>query len=318
MATATTKSPFVIKNYKEDIHNDWCPGCGDFGAVTALQMALAKLQIPPHKIAVVSGIGCAGKTSHYMGTYGFHTLHGRVLPSITGMKLANPSNTIIGVGGDGDAYAIGGGHYLNGGRRNLDITYLIFNNNIYALTKGQGSPTIGKGEKTKSMAEPSIMNPINPMALGLASGYTFMARGYALDVKYLAGIILQAIQHRGSAVVDILQTCPTYNDLHTKTWYEGKKPGQDGQSPLYRLGEDYDPVVHNPDDKAEIAQKKAQAMIKSEEVGRIAIGVYYKVDMPTYEDYLIEKGQLDPAKPPAENPAIFQRDITSLLESLMA
>ena len=316
MATATTTQLYNIKSYKEDIHNDWCPGCGDFGIVTALQMALAKLQIPPHKVATVSGIGCAGKTPHYMGSYSFHTLHGRILPSVTGLKLANPTLTIIGTGGDGDAYAIGGGHYLNGGRRNLDFTYLIFNNNIYALTKGQGSPTIGKGEKTKSMLEASIMNPINPVALGLACGYTFVARGYALDVKNLANIIAQAIEHRGSSLLDILQTCPTYNDLHTKTWYEGKKPGQDGKSPLYRLPDDYDPLVHDPDNPDEVVQKKNQAILRAHEVGRIATGVYYKCDIPTLEDYMVKKGRLNRDKPSAENPDIFNRDITPLLAAM--
>ena len=316
MATATTKQLFNIKSYKENIHNDWCPGCGDFGIVTALQMALTKLQIPPHKVVVVSGIGCAAKTPHYMGTYGFHTLHGRIVPSVTGLKMANPTLTIIGTGGDGDAYAIGGGHYLNGGRRNLDFTYLIFNNNVYALTKGQGSPTLGKGEKTKSMPEPSIMNAINPVTLGLACGYTFVARGYALDVKNLADIIVQAIQHRGSSLVDILQTCPAYNDLHTKTWYEGKKPGQDGKSPLYRLEEDYDPVVKDSDNPEEVAQKKVQAIMKAHEVGRIATGVYYKCEMPTLEDYMVEQGRMSRATPPAENPANFTRDISPLLAAM--
>lgn len=316
MATATSEQLLTIRDYKEDVHNDWCPGCGDFGIVTALQMALAKLQIPPHKTTIVSGIGCAAKTPHYMSTYGFHTLHGRILPALTGFKLANPTVTVIGTGGDGDAYAIGGGHFLSGGRRNLDITYLVYNNNVYALTKGQGSPTIGKGQKTKSMSEASIMNAISPVALGIACGYTFLARGYALDVKKLSGIIAQAIEHRGSALVDILQTCPTYNDLHTKTWYEGKKPGQEGQSPLYNLGEDYDPVVHYPDDPEEVIRKKNQAIAKASEAGRIGVGVYYKCEIPTLEDYLVRAGSLNREKPPAENPGIFTRDIGPLLAAL--
>src|SRR5437899_159421 len=252
-------------DYKAEIHNDWCPGCGDFGILTAVQMALAKLQIPPHRTAVVSGIGCAGKAPHYMHTYAFHTLHGRVMPSVTALKLANHDLTVIGVGGDGDAYGIGAGHFVNGGRRNLDITYCVFNNDVYALTKGQASPTIAKGQKTKSMPEEAIMDAINPILLGLACGYTFVARGYALDAKYLAELIVQGIQHRGSALIDIYQTCPTYNDLHTKSYYS---EAVNGQPRLYRLEDtDYDPVVHNPNDPAEIAQKKAQALLKSQETG---------------------------------------------------
>lgn len=313
MAT-TTVPQLTVKSFKSDVHNDWCPGCGDFGIVTALQMALAKLQVAPHNVAVVSGIGCSGKTPHYMGTYGFHTLHGRVLPSVTGLKLANHRLTVIGVGGDGDGYGIGVGHFVSGGRRNLDFTYLVFNNDVYALTKGQASPTIEKGKKTKSMPESSITEAINPVALALASGYTFIARGYALDVKHLANLIAQGIQHRGSSLIDIFQTCPTYNDLHSKSWYEGK---DSGQSRLVKLDEtDYDPVVHDPGDRNEVAQKKAQALLRSEvSDGRLPIGVFYKVEVPTYEDYLREKGVLG-QQPQATLDAVFARDIQPLLDAL--
>ncbi|MGH9789033.1 MAG: thiamine pyrophosphate-dependent enzyme, partial [Candidatus Acidiferrales bacterium] len=248
--------------------------------------------------------------------YAFHTLHGRAMPSVTGMKLANPSLTVIGVGGDGDAYGIGAGHFVNGGRRNLDITYVVFNNDVYALTKGQASPTIAKGSKTKSMAEESIMEALNPVALALACGYTFVARGYALDVKYLSELIAQGIQHRGSTLIDVLQTCPTYNDLHSKSWYEGKKQGQT-QSPLYRLDQtDYDPVVRDPSSRAEIAQKKAQAILKSEESERLGIGVFYKCETTTYEDFLEKKGRIRRDQPLAEREDIYQRDVTPLLDAL--
>src|SRR3989304_1611908 len=185
MATTTTKFEFKIKDYKADIHNGWCPGCGDFGILTAIQTALMKLQRLPHKVAVVSGIGCSGKTPHYMQTYAFHTLHGRVMPSVTGLKLANPSLTVTGVGGDGDAYGIGAGHFVNGGPPNPALTSGGSNNDAHAP----------------------------PKALARACGYTFVARGYALDVKYLSELIAQGIQHRGSTLIDVLQTCPTYNDL---------------------------------------------------------------------------------------------------------
>lgn len=304
----------TAKDYKTELHNDWCPGCGDFGIVTAIQMALAKLQIPPHEVALVSGIGCSGKTPHYLHTYGFHTLHGRVMPSLTGLKLANHKLTVIGVGGDGDGYGIGAGHFVNGGRRNLDMTYIIFNNDVYALTKGQASPTIKKGMKTKSMSAESIMDALNPVALALACGYTFVARGYALDVKHLAELIAQGIRHRGSSLIDVFQTCPTYNDLHSKNWYEGKDIGQ---SRLVKLEEtDYDPVVHNPTDPKEVAQKKAQALLKSEEDSdRLPIGVFYKIEVPTYEDYLLRKGILT-AEPQATLNTIWERNITPLLEAL--
>lgn len=317
MAITTAKVEYKIEDYKADIHNDWCPGCGDFGILAALQMALAKLQIPPYRVAIVSGIGCSSKLPHYMQTYVFHTLHGRIMPAMTGLKLANHTLTVIGVGGDGDAYGIGAGHFVNGGRRNLDITYIVCNNNVYALTKGQASPTIPKGQKTKSMTAAAITEAINPVALALACGYTFVARGYALDVKYLADLIAQGIQHKGSALIDVLQTCPTYNDLYSKAWYEGKKPEQAGWSPLFRLDHtDYDPLVHDPSNRAEIAHKKAQAILKSEEGDRLALGLFYKCEVPTYEDYLEKKGQLRRDKPPAENPDLFRRNLTPLLDAL--
>src|SRR5579875_665140 len=133
------------RDYKSDAHINWCPGCGDFGIVTAVQMALAELQLPPHRVAVFSGIGCSGKTPHYIHAYGYHTLHGRVLPVATGAKLSNKDLTVLALGGDGDGYGIGSGYFVNAGRRNVDLTYVVFNNSVYGLTKGQGSPTLRKG-----------------------------------------------------------------------------------------------------------------------------------------------------------------------------
>ncbi|HVB34299.1 MAG TPA: thiamine pyrophosphate-dependent enzyme [Patescibacteria group bacterium] len=315
MGTATELNPYTAQDYRADIHNDWCPGCGDFGILSAIQMALAKLQVAPHRAAVVSGIGCSGKTSHYMNTYAFHTLHGRVMPCVTALKLANHDLTVLGVGGDGDAYGIGAGHFVNGGRRNLDITYVVFNNDIYALTKGQASPTIAKGEKTKSMSEESIMESLNPIQLALACGYTFVARAYALDIKHLVEVVSQAIEHRGSSLIDVLQTCPTYNDLHSKSWYAGQVGGQPR---LFKLDETgYDPIVHNPADLTEVTQKKAQALLKSQDSsGRIALGVYYKNEVPTYGDFLKEKITALADKPLVELD-LYHRDITPNLRGLM-
>ena len=232
MATAAAR--LTVKDFRSDAHNNWCPGCGDFGILTAIQSSLARLRIPPHRVAVFSGIGCSGKTPHYIRTYGFHTLHGRVLPVATGAKVANRDLTVLAVGGDGDGYGIGAGYFVNAGRRNLDITYIVFNNGVYGLTKGQAAPTLAKGLKTKSMPEPALQDGVNPIALAVGAGYTFIARGYALDVKSLSALIADAIQHPGSAFIDVLQTCPTYNDLHTKEWYTQ-------QNRLYQLSEtDYD------------------------------------------------------------------------------
>src|SRR3979409_2517682 len=192
---------FTIKDYKSDLHNDWCPGCGDFGILTGVQMALAQLNLDPDKVACFSGIGCSGKTPHYVKAYGFHTLHGRVLPVATGGRLVNSAGTVPAMGGDGGGDGIGAGYFVNSGRRNLDFTYIVHNNNVYGLTKGQASPTLSRGKKTKSMPESAIQDGINPIAMAVAAGYTFIARAYALEPKYLAGIIAKAIEHKGSALV---------------------------------------------------------------------------------------------------------------------
>src|SRR5581483_10263038 len=246
------------------------------------------LKIPPHQVAVFSGIGCSGKTPHYINAYGFHTLHGRALPTATGAKLANLDLTVLAVGGDGDGYGIGSGYFVNAGRRNLDFTYIVFNNAVYGLTNGQASPTLGKGIKTKSLPEETILEGINPIALAVGAGYSFIARGYALDVRYLSNLIAAAIKHKGSSFIDVLQTCPTYNDLYTKEWYQGAR---DSQPRLYKLEEHgYDPVVRDASNQEEIIAKKLQAIGKSYEWGeRIPLGIYYQAHLPTYEQEAIER-----------------------------
>lgn len=289
--------------------------CGDFGILTGIQMALAKLQLDPDKVACFSGIGCSGKTPHYINAYGFHTLHGRVLPVATGGRLANTGITVIALGGDGDGYGIGAGYFVNTGRRNLDFTYLVHNNNVYGLTKGQASPTLAKGKRTKSMPEQAIQDGINPIAMAVAAGYTFIARAYALEPKYTADIIARAIQHKGSALVDVLQTCPTYNDLYTKEWYEGADLPEK-TSRLYKLEDrGYDGRVHEPTDAEEIVAKKAAAVARSYEREPIPIGVYYEVELPTYEDEINKRIPSLKDTPLAEMDT-FARDVTPLLEAM--
>jgi 2-oxoglutarate ferredoxin oxidoreductase subunit beta len=279
---------FKPRDYKSDAHINWCPGCGDYGIINAVQMALAELQIPPHKVAVFSGIGCSGKSPHYVQAYGFHTLHGRVLPVATGAKLSNKDLTVLALGGDGDGYGIGAGYFVNAGRRNVDLTYIVFDNSVYGLTKGQASPTLRKGLKTKSMPEKAIQDGVNPLALAVSSGYTFVARGFALDVRHLCSLIVAAVRHRGSAFIDVLQTCPTYNDLYTAEWYAHTASGQPR---LYRLDQEgYDGRVHDPSNADEIVAKKMQAIAKSYEWGeRIPVGIYYQIELPTFEDELAER-----------------------------
>jgi 2-oxoglutarate ferredoxin oxidoreductase subunit beta len=306
-----------LKDFRTKVHNDWCPGCGDFGILNAIQMALFELKLEPHQVAIFSGIGCSGKTPHFVNTYGFHTLHGRSLPIATGAKLANPALTVVAVGGDGDGYGIGAGHFLGTGRRNLDFTYVVHNNGVYGLTKGQASPTLPKGLRTKSMPAPAIVQGVNPLATAIAAGYTFVARSYALDVRHLKEIIKAAILHKGSALVDVLQTCPTYNDINTKEWYAGSDLATKAPR-LYKLEEkEYDGNVKDPTNTNEVNEKKGQAIIRSFEWGdTIPIGLFYKIEQPTFEDMLADRM---PAykEVPLVKQDVFHRDVSPLFESLV-
>jgi 2-oxoglutarate ferredoxin oxidoreductase subunit beta len=305
-----------LKDFRTKVHNDWCPGCGDFGILNAVQMALFELKLEPHEVAIFSGIGCSGKTPHFVNTYGFHTLHGRVLPIATGAKLANTALTVVAVGGDGDGYGIGAGHFVNTGRRNLDFTYVVHNNGVYGLTKGQASPTLVKGLRTKSMPAPAIVEGINPLAMAISAGYTFVARSYALDVRHLKETLKAAVLHKGSALVDVLQTCPTYNDINTKEWYAGTDLSAKAPR-LYRLEDTgYDGNVKDPSNSDEVNQKKGEAITRSFEWGeKIPIGLFYRIEQPTFEDMLANRM---PAykEVPLIKQDVYHRDVTQLLESL--
>jgi 2-oxoglutarate ferredoxin oxidoreductase subunit beta len=283
---------------------DWCPGCGDFGITSALQMALAELGLEPHQVVVVSGVGNASKTPHFVNANGVHTLHGRLLPFAMGIKIANPNLEVIGVGGDGDGLGIGAGHFVNAGRRNIDMTYLLYNNGVYGLTKGQASPTLALGMKTKSLSKPNINQAINPVALAITVGYTFVARAYAFDVMHLKNMIKQGIQHKGLALVECLQPCPTYNDINTKEWYAGEDriDPQTGkpQPRLYKLEDiGFDPVVHQC---SEEFKKKVAGMEKAQEFeDKIPVGIFYQNGLePAFQDRLTERIPFYMQNPPAK------------------
>lgn len=293
-----------ISNYRTPVFADWCPGCGNFGIYTAIQMALAELQLEPHRVVFVSGIGCSGKTPHFTFANGVHTLHGRTLPFAMGIKLANPDLEVIAAGGDGDGLGIGAGHFVNMGRRNIDMTYIVHDNAVYGLTKGQASPTLKLGLQTKSLPKPNINEAVNPIALALAAGYTFIARAYAYDVKHLKNVLVQAITHKGLAFVNIQQPCPTYNDINTKDWYEGKDriDSETGKPKprIYKLEEtDWNPVVRSPEEELD---KTLAALRKSREWGdKIPIGVFYKNELvPTYEERISKRIPFYTTKPPAK------------------
>jgi 2-oxoglutarate ferredoxin oxidoreductase subunit beta len=253
----------------------WCPGCGNFGILKALNKALVELEIEPNNILLVSGIGQAGKLPHYTRGNVFNSLHGRPVPPAIGAKIANPELTVIAVSGDGDGYGEGGNHFIHAARRNHDITYLVHNNQVYGLTKGQASPTSDVGFVTKTTPYGAV-SPVNPIALAIVSGASFVGRGFAGDSEHLAGLIKQGITHRGFSLIDILQPCVSFNHKNTFQWYHERVYKLEGES-------GYDP-----------GDKKA-ALEKALEWGeKIPIGIIYRKELPVYEDGLpaLRRGSL--------------------------
>ena len=315
-----------LADYKTEVHNDWCPGCGDFGIVNAIQMALTEMKIPRHMVAIFSGIGCSGKTSHFLNVFGVHTLHGRVLTFAQGAKLANPDMTVIAAGGDGDGLGIGAGHFVAAGRRNVDMAYIIFNNAVYGLTKGQASPTLRLGEKTKSLPNPNVNQAVNPIALAIASGFTFVGRAYAYDVRQLKDLIIAAIKHKGLAFLDVLQPCPTYNDINTRDWFAGldnvDEITQKPKPRIYKLEETgYDPMVHYGSE-SEVNEKLTQGLIKSNEWDtKIPTGIFYQNELVApYEERIADRVPNYLENPPAIQPISSDgksiTDISKILDSL--
>ena len=212
----------TMAELKGKVDPDWCPGCGDFGVLAALQKALVELQIQPYNVVTVSGIGCSSNLPGFIETYGMHTLHGRALAVATGVKMANHDLTVVITGGDGDGFGIGGNHFIHTIRRNVDLLYLAMDNQIYGLTTGQVSPTSRIGMKTKSTPFGSVEGPINPIALALAAGGTFVARGFSGDQKHLTDLIKQGLRHKGFSFIDIFSPCVTYNHDNTYPWFKAR------------------------------------------------------------------------------------------------
>ncbi|NPA80587.1 MAG: 2-oxoacid:ferredoxin oxidoreductase subunit beta [Thermotogae bacterium] len=260
----------TLKDY--DYHKPtWCPGCGDYAVLLALKKALVSLQIPPHEVVVVSGIGCSGKISDYVKSYGYHGIHGRVLPTATAVKIANPTLTVIGAGGDGDGYAIGGNHFLHVMRRNPNITYIVMNNMIYGLTKGQTSPTSLPGFKSGTSPYGSVEGNIEPLYIALSMGAPFVARGFAGDPKRLTEIIAEAIKFKGFAFVDIFSPCVTFNRFNTYDWFKQRVKYIDENGPYPTRMEAL---------KA-IADTWAQ--------DKLPLGIIYREEgLPTYEELLLK------------------------------
>jgi 2-oxoglutarate ferredoxin oxidoreductase subunit beta len=256
----------TLEDYKSQEKPTWCPGCGDFGVLNAVYNALLAKGYNSKDVVCVSGIGCSSRLPYFMSTYGFHSIHGRAMPVATGIKVGNPDLKVLAFGGDGDAFAIGAGHFVHAVRRNLDITYVIMDNAIYGLTKGQTSPTSSYGFVTKSTPAGAVDRPLNPMLLAITSGATFVARAFSGKPKELAELIVKGIDHKGFSVVEVFSPCPTFNKVNTfKSYRDEVAPVPDG---------------HDPADKV-----AALALANSQEPLYTGL-LYEERDVPTLEESL--------------------------------
>jgi len=219
MATVVAPKKIEMKDFKPEVPPDWCPGCGDFGVLNALFQACAEIDLPPRELLVVSGIGCSSNLPGFIRSYGVHSLHGRALPFATGAKLANHGMTVIATGGDGDGYGIGLNHFIQAMRRNINVTYIVMNNEIYGLTTGQVSPTSETGMKTKTTPHGNLEQMLNPMALALASGCGYIARGYSGQPKHLMKLYVDGIRHPGFALIDVFSPCVTFNKHNSYDYF---------------------------------------------------------------------------------------------------
>jgi 2-oxoglutarate ferredoxin oxidoreductase subunit beta len=266
-----------IKDYETQHKPTWCPGCGNYGIWNSLKAGLKNQNIEPHQVLIVSGIGCGSKLPDYTHANGLMTLHGRPLPVATGAHLANHALKVIITHGDGDGYSMGGNHFIHAIRRNIDVVDIYQNNKVYGLTKGQYSPTSDKGFVTKTTLNGSIEESVNPIAIAIAQGATFVSRGFAGDMKHLTWLIEQALQHKGYSLVDVFQPCVSFNKVNTYQWYTKR---------VYKLQDQANYNVTN----------RVLAFEKSLEWGdHIPIGIFYEVKgKPTYTDQLsvLDKGTL--------------------------
>jgi 2-oxoglutarate ferredoxin oxidoreductase subunit beta len=275
MSESNGVKEFFPKDYKSDLKPIWCPGCGDFGVVTAIYRALANIGRAPHQIAFVSGIGCSSRIPGYTTAYGFNSVHGRALPIAQGIKLANPDLLVLVAGGDGDGFSIGGGHVAHAIRRNIDLTYIVMDNQIYGLTKGQLSPTSPRGRRTASSAMGSLEEPVNPLLYVLGYGAGYVAQGTPADMEGLAEIIEEGIRFPGFAFVNIQSPCVTYGEEDAQI-----KAHKATMQSLTKLG-------HDPSDRLramDLAQSYGQ---------KLYTGVFYRNPnpSPTYEGAVRERQQ---------------------------
>ena len=263
----------TLKDYDGPVKPDWCPACGNFAQLSAIKNVLLEMNIEPKDVAVVSGIGCSSNLPEFIKSYGFHGLHGRLLPVASAIKWANPKLTVIGYGGDGDGFFEGTQHFFHTAKRNIDITYVVSDNQIFGLTTGQASPTSEIGFISKSTPDGNIERPINPLTFALAAGATFVARGFSGDPKHLHDLIKAGIQHKGFSFIDVFSPCVTFNKTNTydyfrKRVYKYESPDRENFADAYRACEEWG--------------------------DKIPIGIFYQVKRNTYEenDPVYRKGPL--------------------------
>ena len=282
----------ALKDLNTPAKNTWCPGCGNFGILSAFKNALVESGLEREQVVMVSGIGCHGKISDYVNVNTFHGIHGRVLPLATGIKLANPDLTVVGFSGDADCYDEGWDHFCHAIRRNMDLTLIVHNNMILGLTTGQTTATSQTGFKTKSTPFGAIATPLNPIAHALISNGTFVARGFAGDPKHLTSLVVEAMKHKGFNYIDVFQPCVTFNYLNTYEWFRQR---------VYKLEE----TGHD-------ANNKTEALEKSFEWGdKIPIGIFYKEERPAYHENLPQLKGVPLTKMPIDNV-----DVSSIIESM--
>lgn len=279
------------EDFDSGVFPTWCPGCGNFAIWAALKSALAKLNVRPHELCLVFGIGCSGNFNNFIKANVFHSLHGRALPAAIGIKLANHALNVIVIGGDGDGFAEGLAHTLETIRSNANITYIVHDNHVYSLTTGQTSPTSVLGFKSKTTPQGSFERPINPLSLAISSGGTFVSRGFAGDIPHLSELIVQGVWHRGFSLIDVMQPCPTFNPELSYDWYRKR---------VYKL-EEQGYVPDNRFRAFEIAQEPFDQ--------KIATGVLYEED-----SLILEDGYPQISKSPLVKRDLSRIDISALLE----
>ncbi len=270
MATATKDAPMKAKDYKSVVPPTWCAGCGDYGVLNAVLKVFAERQVDINNTALVSGIGCSSRFPYFLKTYGMHTAHGRALPVAAGVKMANPDLEVIVFGGDGDGFSIGGGHVPHVVRKNTDLTYILMDNSIYGLTKGQVSPTSAVGMVTTTTPYGAPDMPVNPLLYTLAYGATFVAQGYSSKGKQVQELVSKALDHKGFSFINIISPCPTFNKINTFDTYKEL---------VEEIPEDHDTSDIN---------KAISIAVAAKQGGKVPVGLLYQTQSPTLVDRLTD------------------------------